>query len=241
MSPSAAVKFETVDFPKRPFPLITFNTSTAPAECKTMSDADSGGYSTSTLDFIPSRDKDEPDHIRFHGRISTDLPPHRPKVLGTGYAGFRTQDRGVSMFGLGFWDIDPYAALALRVKSDGRRYYVNVQTDSLIPTDLHQHRLYAKRPGEWETVLINFNDFVRTNFGKVAEPQSEIMRRKVKSVGLSLMDRVPGDFGLCIERIWATNGLGGEEEWRRRDQIRERHKIGPLDGDVETTKEQIRI
>jgi NADH dehydrogenase [ubiquinone] 1 alpha subcomplex assembly factor 1 len=101
--------------------------------------------------------------------------------------------------------------------------------------------LYAKRPGEWETLLINFNDFVRTNFGSVAEPQSEIMRRKVKSVGLSLMDRVPGDFDIRIEKIWATNGLEREEEERKKIEQRQRSRKGLFDGDGEEKKEHVSI
>lgn len=169
-----------------------------------MSDMDEGGYSTVNLDFVPGT-ATEPPHARFHGKISTELPPDRMDVLATGYAGWRTLDRRPTVFGRSFWDIDPYGYLALRVKSDGRKYFVNLQTDSIIPTDLHQHRLYAKRPGEWETVLINFNSFVRTNHGVRVEPQSELLRQKVKSVGISLIDRIPKPYDLSIARIWATN------------------------------------
>jgi NADH dehydrogenase [ubiquinone] 1 alpha subcomplex assembly factor 1 len=103
------------------------------------------------------------------------------------------------------WDIDPYIYLALRVKSDGRSYFVNLQTESVEPSDLHQHRLFPKRPGQWETVLIKWNDFVRTNHGFVVEPQTEMLRQKVLTVGIGLTDRVDGPFELCIERVWATN------------------------------------
>lgn len=111
------------------------------------------------------------------------------------------------MFGKSLWDIDPYVYLAMRVKSDGRSYFINLQTDSVVPTDLHQHRLFAKRPGEWETVFVKWNDFVRTNHGFVVEPQTEMLRSKVTTVGVGLTDRRPGPFELCIERIWATNDV----------------------------------
>lgn len=93
----------------------------------------------------------------------------------------------------------------MRFKSDGRSFLVNVQTESVVPTDLHQHRLFARRPGEWETVLINWNDFVRTNHGFAVEPQTEMLRQKVRTIGIGLTDRVPGPFEMCVERIWATN------------------------------------
>lgn len=125
----------------------------------------------------------------------------------TGYAAWKTKDRPPTIFGQSLWDIDPYTYLALRIKSDGRSYLVNVQTESIVPSDLHQHRLFTSRPGEWETVLIAWNDFVRTNHGFVVEPQDEMLRQKVRTVGIGLTDRVPGPFNLCIERIWATNDI----------------------------------
>jgi NADH dehydrogenase [ubiquinone] 1 alpha subcomplex assembly factor 1 len=176
-----------------------------------MSDVEIGGVSTSNLDWVPSSSgtpppsPNSPGYARFHGTISTQLPKDRPDIKRTGYAAFRTRDRPPTIFGRSLWNMDPYVYLALRVKSDGRSYFVNVQTESVVPTDLHQHRLFVKKPGEWETVLIKWNDFVRTNHGFVVEPQTEIMRQKIRSVGVGLTDRIPGPFELCIERIWATN------------------------------------
>jgi NADH dehydrogenase [ubiquinone] 1 alpha subcomplex assembly factor 1 len=109
--------------------------------------------------------------------------------------------------------------LAMRIKSDGRHYFINVQTESIEPSDLHQHRLFAKRPGEWETILVKWNDFVRTNHGFVIEPQTGMLRQKVRTVGIGLTDRVEGPFELCIERIWATNDPADADEVvdRKRD------------------------
>lgn len=179
-----------------------------------------------------------------------------------------------------YWDVDPYTYLALRVKSDGRRYTVNVQTDSIIESDIHQHRLFTRhhrllnrsedhltsstitpeetlsepesesdfpststsspsripaaladfalppsptttsssyitnpQPGStgWETILIRWSDFVRTNLGTVVEPQTGLLQQRVKSIGIGLTDRVEGPYDLRIHRMWATNGLSGEE------------------------------
>lgn len=146
--------------------------------------------------------------------------------------------------------MDPYSFLALRVKSDGRRYTINIQTDSIVETDIHQHRLYTRHhrnlqhsppPSEdsdmprglsdvppastiisttttpnpdstgWETVLVRFSDFVRTNHGMVMEPQTGMMRHKINSIGIGLTDRIEGPFELCIHRIWGTNGMSEEE------------------------------
>jgi NADH dehydrogenase [ubiquinone] 1 alpha subcomplex assembly factor 1 len=173
-----------------------------------MCDVDIGGYSKASFDHIPESTIGSeviPAHARFYGNISTALPPHRPDIQRSGFAAWRTKDMPATLFGRTVWDIDMYRYIALRVRSDGRSYFVNLHTESVVPEDLHQHRLFAKRPGEWETILIKWNDFVRTNHGFVVEPQTEMLRQRVKSVGIGLTDRVPGPYDLSIERIWATN------------------------------------
>ena len=225
----AVFKMEGIKGAQGPYHLHSFHEPDSVDECRVMSDADIGGFSTASLDWVPSEIETtevsssaqsiptSKGYVRFHGKISTKLPD-RPDVNRTGYAAFRTNDRGPTVFGRSLWNIDPYRYLAMRVKSDGRSYLVNVQTESVVPTDLHQHRLFAKRPGEWETVLIRWNDFVRTNHGFVTEPQTEILRSKVRTIGIGLTDRVPGPFELCIESMWATNDpdeAGGPAEVTR--------------------------
>jgi NADH dehydrogenase [ubiquinone] 1 alpha subcomplex assembly factor 1 len=146
-----------------------------------------------------------PPHALFTGTISTALPPNKPEIMRSGFAAWRTHDRGMWLFGRLLFDIDPYTYLALRVKSDGRKYFINVQTESIVPTDIHQHLLPCFRPGEWETVVVPFHAFVRTNHGMVVEPQREMLRQKVRSIGIGLTDRVQGPFELRIAEVYATN------------------------------------
>lgn len=65
--------------------------------------------------------------------------------------------------------------------------------------------------GGWETVFLPFNSFVRTNHGMVVEPQTSLLRQRIRSVGIGLTDRVEGPYDLRIHRIWATNGMSEEE------------------------------
>jgi NADH dehydrogenase [ubiquinone] 1 alpha subcomplex assembly factor 1 len=217
-SPSLAFKLEGIKGPSGPLPLHDFHTPDSIGSCKTLSDKDIGGYSQVTLDWVQNsgtasdRTLQGPGYAQFHGNISTELPPNKPDVQRSGYAAWRTLERKPTLFGKALYNIDMYTYLALRVRSDGRSYLVNIQTESVVPTDLHQHRLFAKRPGEWETVIIKWNDFVRTNHGFVVEPQTEMLRQKVRTIGIGLTDRVPGPFNLCIERIWATNDMSEGDE-----------------------------
>lgn len=199
-----------------------------------MTDKTIGGFSESRLDYATSSDHpnspcSSSSYARFHGSISTRLPADKPKIQRTGFAGFRTPDQRPTVFGRSVWDIDPFLYLALRVKSDGRSYLVNLQTESVEPSDLHQHRLFAKRPGQWETVLIKWNDFVRTNHGFVVEPQTEMLRQKVLSVGVGLTDRVEGPFELCIERVWATNDVSEADAGATTDET-------PAEGELRNRK-----
>jgi NADH dehydrogenase [ubiquinone] 1 alpha subcomplex assembly factor 1 len=209
-SQQTAIKAEAINRPDKPFPLITFDQPDSHELCKVMSDEDMGGFSNVHFDFVPAHAQDPP-HIRFHGTISNELPADKPQIQRSGYAAWRTRDMGRNLFGKGLWDLDSYRYIALKVKSDARKYFVNVQTESIVPTDLHQHRLYAQKPGDWETVIVPISEFVRTNHGMVVEPQSDMMRQKVRSIGIGLIDRVPGPFDLCIADIYATNNSGGKD------------------------------
>ena len=217
---STAITQEGIRAPMTPYSLLDFSDPETIQACKIMSDADIGGNSVASLDHIP-KISSQLAHARFYGSISTDLPRNRPQVQRTGYAGWRNKDRPPTLFGKSLWDIDPYTYLALRVKSDGRKYFVNVQTESIVYTDLHQHRLHARTPGEWETVLIEISSFVRTNHGEVVEPQTEMMRQKVRTVGVSLTDRVPGPFDLAIGSVWASNGDERDDKVMEAERLEE--------------------
>ena len=213
--------------------LLDFSDPDTITTCKTMSDADLGGFSTVSLDQNPPTSS-EPAYARFHGKISTELPRNNPAVQRTGYAAWRNRDRRRTIFGKSLWDVDPYAYLKLHVKSDGRKYFVNIQTESIVYTDIHQHRLYARQPGQWETVIIKWRDFVRTNHGQVVEPQTEMLTQKVRTVGIGLIDRIPGPFDLAVNGIWATNRAGADEliDDGETNLDARKHKEGEKEGSV---------
>ena len=73
------------------------------------------------------------------------------------------------------------------------RFFVNIQTDAAVTTDIYQHRLWldASKGDAWQTVLIPFDDFVLTNTGTVVESQLSMMREKVLTVGVSVLLQPP--------------------------------------------------
>jgi len=196
----------------------SFRTLDSKNYIKVFSDRGHGGYSTAQIDIEPftpetlppdvprpSANDPIPTYGKFHGNISIELPKNRPDIERSGYAAWRTVDPQWTLFGKALFNCEAHAYLALRVKSDSSRYFVNLQCDSFVPTDLYQHRLFAKTPGEWETVYIPFADFVKTHLGTVLAAQGDIPKHTLTTIGLGLIDRIPGPFEICIDRIWATN------------------------------------
>ncbi|SNX83059.1 related to complex I intermediate-associated protein CIA30 precursor, mitochondrial [Melanopsichium pennsylvanicum] len=80
-----------------------------------------------------------------------------------------------------------------RKELPGPKFFVNVQTDGPVTSDLFQHRLYLDetKASDWHTVIIPFDDFVLTNTGQVSNSQVSMMREKIRTVGISAVLDVP--------------------------------------------------
>lgn len=149
----------------------------------------------------------------FHGVLNLDLPPSRPDVVQSGYAMWRTRDQKPEGFVeyissiVGddiHWNWEHCTHLLFRVKGDRRKYFVNIQAESSLPTDIYQHRLFLNTPGQWENVLVPLKGFILTNWG-VIQQQRSINTQFVKTVGIGLIDKQYGPFSLYIDSIYAIN------------------------------------
>lgn len=74
-----------------------------------------------------------------------------------------------------------------------------------VRSDLFQHRLWlptppsADAPHEWTDLVIPFTDFTLTNSGDLSELQIEMLRTKVRTVGISVLGPLEGRlvYSLC--------------------------------------------
>lgn len=176
----------------KPFPLFNF-----PQDADKFligSDADYKPNSTSVVSFTTHDSGTDNAFCRFSG-----------KTNGDGYAALRSKVPKSSFYGTPTFDVSPYKFISLRVRGDGRRYFLNVQTDSYIETDLYQHRLFLTGSKEWETVTLKWNDFTLTNNGQIQDSQVDMDKIKVKTIGISVLDRLPGKFQLDLQWIRAEN------------------------------------
>ncbi|KAF9036171.1 complex I intermediate-associated protein 30-domain-containing protein [Panaeolus papilionaceus] len=202
---------------RTPRTVFTFNSAADIAQYATGCDGDIGGQSTVHLDL-----DERPEVNKSIGKQATGVFWGNMKLtpkqgmegkIRPGYAGFRNMNRP-SLFGNVLEDASAHEYLALRLRLAGdpqthNSYYVNIQTDGPIQTDLWQHRLFfRKRDNLWEDIFIPFRAFVRTNRGEMAETQLPMSREKIKSVGISMLggnSNVEGSYELGIDEIRFVN------------------------------------
>jgi len=191
-----------------PKTLFTFRSKEDLAQYVTGCDADIGGTSSCTLDLGPDGKG------RFWGDMRLDVKPGMEKKIKGGYAGFRNRSRP-TLFGNITDDISLHKYLALRVRAGGdprthTGYFVNLQTDGPVQSDLWQHRLYLRGNGTWEDVLIPIDSFVLTNSGETVSHQIQMMSQRIRTIGVSLLGgkaNIRGRYELGIDSIKAVNSL----------------------------------
>ncbi|KAI0312056.1 complex I intermediate-associated protein CIA30 [Amylostereum chailletii] len=221
---SKVLRMEGLQEPSRtPISLYKINTPEDIAEYATGCDADVGGTSTVNLDFEGDPAINEPigkpGSGKFWGMMRLGVRPELKGKVRGGYAGFRnkaslTVQLRPTLFGDLTNNVSHHDYLALRLRAGGHprtrnSYFVNLQTDGPIRSDLWQHRLYfARKDGGWEDVFIPFSAFVLTNTGEIASDQITMMRERIRSIGISLLggnSGVEGPYELGIDEIRAVN------------------------------------
>ena len=96
------------------------------------------------------------------------------------------------------------------------------RTNLPVRSDLFQHRLWlpspppsspseVAHPHRWTSILIPLADFTLTNSGDLSEVQIEMLRSRIRTVGISVLGPMEGRYELGIEAIDAVS----EEEVRR--------------------------
>ena len=114
-----------------------------------------------------------------------------------GFSSIRTRPRRT--------DLSTYDHLVVRVRGDGRTYWLTVSTNVGIPAGSYRV-LIETTAGEWKTVRAPFSEFRATSFGRVLPAFVPLDRSKVESVGFLLSDKKAGPFRLEVDSIKASAG-----------------------------------
>jgi uncharacterized surface protein with fasciclin (FAS1) repeats len=106
--------------------------------------------------------------------------------------------------------LDDYDTIAVRVKGDGRIYYLDLRTASQRPFGSYRAAVKTQKDA-WKEVRIALKDFEYTAFGRRI-PRSEALRAKnVQSVGFTLADKQSGPFRLEVSWIRGEKGTANAQ------------------------------
>ena len=117
-----------------------------------------------------------------------------------GFASIRTREADLNMGG--------YGRIAIRLKGDGRTYYVNLMTSSRSAASSYRAPVGTKKD-TWQEVSIDLADFQYTSFGRIAAGAPPVKSDAVRSLGITLADKKAGPFRLEVAWIRAEKGTGG--------------------------------
>ncbi len=99
-------------------------------------------------------------------------------------------------------DLSDYAGLAIRVRGDGRTYWLTVYTDVRIPAGSHRVT-FRTQPGRWQEIRVPFKSLRATSFGRELPLVPPPDPAKIQSVGFLLADKKVGPFRLDVDWIRA--------------------------------------
>ena len=159
-------------------PVADFSDTAAAKKWLSVNDNVMGGVSEGS--FRITEDKT----LEFSGKISLENQG--------GFASIRTRSADLGL--------DGYDTIALRVKGDGRTYYLDLRTSTLFAAASYRAPIETQKDA-WREVRIPLKDFEYAAFG-TRIPTAEILRaNKVQSVGFTLADKQAGRFRLEVAWI----------------------------------------
>lgn len=98
--------------------------------------------------------------------------------------------------------LDRYDAMAIRIKGDGRTYYLNLRTASTRAAGSYRAAFRSKE-NLWQEVRIPLKRFYYSAFGRRIPGAKPLRASEIRSVGFTLADKQAGPFRLEIDWIAA--------------------------------------
>lgn len=160
-----------------------------------ITDSDIGGKSEASLTTSVNG------RLLFKGNVSTELEKNQ-NIDHSGFCGIRSKPV-VGLFDkVETTDMTYYDAVDIKYRGDGRCYFLNLQTESMMmfnQYDLFQAFLFTKGGPYWEIERVPFTKFLMTYQGYLQDEQVDFAN--IRTLGISLSDKKSGPFNLEIEYI----------------------------------------
>ena len=119
-----------------------------------------------------------------------------------GFTSIRTRPKDLGL--------DGYDTIALRLKGDGRIYYINLMNSSRSAAASYRAPIKTKKDN-WQEVHISLKDFVYTSYGRIVTRAAPLKAKDVQSLGITLADKNAGPFRLELSWIRAEKGTVADE------------------------------
>jgi len=159
-------------------PIADFSDAAAAKKWQSVNDNVMGGVSEGGFRITDEKT------LEFSGKISLENQG--------GFASIRTRPADLGL--------DGYDTIALRVKGDGRTYYLDLRTSALFAATSYRAALKTEKDA-WQEVRIPLKGFEYSAFGRRIATADVLEAGKVQSVGFTLSDKQAGPFRLEVAWI----------------------------------------
>ena len=126
------------------------------------------------------------------------------KAIYTGFANMSSVTRFKSFKRETRIDLKQYTHFLVRARGDGRSYMLVLNTPdyhTLTFTYMHSYPLFTRGGPYWQLAKIPFSKFFHVTHSRVSDRQFRFVPDRVKNIGVTCMDGVPGPFHLELDFI----------------------------------------
>jgi len=134
--------------------------------------------------------------LKFFGELNLELS--NPLYTQSGFACLLSPKFRPNL------DLDPYHGFEIRLRSDGRKYVMQVKVAEGLQEHLYQTVVPVIPPDTWTTIVIPFNNFFLTFRSFVEETHSPMTTDEIEHIGFMMAERHSGPFRLNIDWIRAS-------------------------------------
>lgn len=110
-------------------------------------------------------------------------------------------------------NLKEFDTLVMKIKGDGREYYMNLHTDVYIPAGSYWAK-FKTFPNKWMEIRIPLSSFIATSFGRQIPFYPRLNKSKIRRFGFIIADKKTGKFGLEVDWIKAVRNGNGQQEKR---------------------------
>lgn len=103
-------------------------------------------------------------------------------------------------------DLSKYDGLSIRIKADGRKYRLTIESKRTPRYFQLQYWADIKtKPGVWQTIRVPFKKFYPTTFGRRL-PRPRLDPKSINAIGFMLYDKKAGPFQIQLDTLSAYKG-----------------------------------